>query len=330
MRRHPRENLMPLFALRAMTALTMALTLLSRASAQDLPSGMITLVVANAPGGIVDVTARLYADALSRNLGRTVVVENRPGAGGAAAAMSVKTAPRDGRTLLVYPGAQLAAMPLMQKVAYDPLKDFEPIATLFDLLNFIVVPPDSPANTISELLDYWKRSPNGLRVGAAGFGSPAHFNSVILSLDNALPITMVQYRGSAPLMSDLVTSRIDMAMVSYIASQPFAHKFKILAQDGATRWSGMPDVPTMLESGQLRKKASGWFAVAAPAGIPKAIVDRLNREFIKASREPQLAARLQQSGVLTKTTTPEELRALTKTEFAIVGPLVKSLGMVPN
>jgi tripartite-type tricarboxylate transporter receptor subunit TctC len=321
---------MPLFFLRALIALTMALSLVPRVSAQDLPNGVITLVVGNAPGGIVDVTARLYADVLSRNLGRTVVVENRAGAGGAAAAMSVKASPRDGRTLLVYSGTQLAALPILQKVAYDPVRDFAPIATLFDLLNFIAVPPDSPANTIAELLDHWKRSPNGLRVGAAGFGSPAHFNSVILALDNALPITMVQYRGSAPLMSDMVTSRIDMAMVSYIAAQPFLHKFKILAQDGATRWSGMPDVPTMVESGQLRRKASGWYAVAAPAGTPRTIVDRLNSEFIKASREPQLAARLQNSGVLTKTTTPEELRELMRTEIEIIGPLVKSLGMAPN
>jgi tripartite-type tricarboxylate transporter receptor subunit TctC len=321
---------MPLFFLRALIALTMALSLVPRVSAQDLPNGVITLVVGNAPGGIVDVTARLYADVLSRNLGRTVVVENRAGAGGAAAAMSVKASPRDGRTLLVYSGTQLAALPILQKVAYDPVRDFAPIATLFDLLNFIAVPPDSPANTIAELLDHWKRSPNGLRVGAAGFGSPAHFNSVILALDNALPITMVQYRGSAPLMSDMVTSRIDMAMVSYIAAQPFLHKFKILAQDGATRWSGMPDVPTMVESGQLRRKASGWYAVAAPAGTPRTIVDRLNSEFIKASREPQLAARLLTSGVLTKTTTPQELRELMKTEIEIIGPLVKSLGMAPN
>ena len=321
---------MPLFVPRALIALMMVLSLVARASAQDLPNGTITIVVANAPGGIVDVTARLYAEVLSRNLGRTVVVANRPGAGGSAAAMSVKTSPQDGRALLLYPGAQLAALPVLQKVAYDPVQDFAPITTLFDLLNFIAVPPDSPASTVAELLDHWKRSPNGLRVGSAGFGSPAHFNSVILSLDNALPITMVHYRGSAPLMSDMVTSRIDMAMVSYIAAQPFLGKFKILAQDGATRWSGMPDVPTMVESGQLKKKASSWYAVAAPAGTPKAIVDRLNSELIKAARDPQLAARLQASGVLTKTATPEELRELMKAEIEIIGPLVKSLGMAPD
>ncbi len=143
---------------------------------------------------------------------------------------------------------------------------------------------------------------------------------------------MVQYRGSFPMMADLVTSRIDLAMISFIVAQPFLQdsKIKILAQDGQTRWSGMPDVPTMLESGQLKKKASGWFAVSAPAGTPKGIVDRLNHEFIRASQDPKLAARLQQSGVLIKTTTPEQLREVTKAEVEIVGPLVKSLGMAPN
>jgi tripartite-type tricarboxylate transporter receptor subunit TctC len=143
---------------------------------------------------------------------------------------------------------------------------------------------------------------------------------------------MVQYRGSFPMMGDLVTSRIDLAMISFIVAQPFLQdsKIKILAQDGQTRWSGMPDVPTMLESGQLKKKASGWFAVSAPAGTPKGIVDRLNHEFIRASQDPKLAARLQQSGVLIKTTTPEQLREVTKAEVEIVGPLVKSLGMAPN
>jgi tripartite-type tricarboxylate transporter receptor subunit TctC len=323
---------MLLFGARTVTALALVLCLVTRLSAQELPSGAITLIVSSSAGGITDTTARLYADLLSRNLGRSVIVENRPAGGGAAAATGVKNAAPDGRTLLVYPGSQLAALPALQQLAYDPVRDFEPVATLFDLLNFIAVPPDSPANTIPQLLDYGKQNPKGLSIGSAGFGTPAHFNSVILSLDNGLPITMVQYRGSFPMMADLVTGRIDLAMISFIVAQPFIQdrKIKILAQDGETRWSGMPDVPTMLESGQLKKKASGWFAVAAPAGTPKAIVDRLNREFIRASQDPQLAARLQQSGVLTKTTTPEQLRELTKIEVETIGPLVKSLGLAPN
>jgi tripartite-type tricarboxylate transporter receptor subunit TctC len=320
------------FSARTVTALAILLCLVPKLAAQELAGGTITLVVSSSAGGITDTTSRLYADVLSRNLGRAVVVENRPAGGGAAAAMGVKSAAPDGRTLLVYPGTQLASLPAMQQLAYDPVKDFEPIATLFDLLNFIAVPPDSPASTIPQLLEHWKQNPRGLTIGSAGFGSPAHFNSVILSLDNGLPITMVQYRGSFPMMADLVTGRIDLAMISFIVAQPFLQdrKIKILAQDGETRWSGMPDMPTMLESGQLKKKASGWFAVAAPAGTPKAVVERLNHEFIKASQDPQLAARLQQSGVLTKTTTPEQIRELTKIEVATVGPLVKSLGMAPN
>jgi tripartite-type tricarboxylate transporter receptor subunit TctC len=323
---------MLLFGARALIALAGVLCLASPLSAQDIPAGPITLVVGNAAGGIVDVTSRLYADVLSRNLGRSVVVENRPAGGGAAAAMGVKTSAPDGRTLLVYPGTQLAALPALQQIAYDPVKDFDPVAMLFDLLNFVAVPPDSPANTLLQLIDYGKKIPRGLTVGSAGFGSPAHFNSVILSLDNAMPITMVQYRGSFPMMADMVTSRVDMAMISFIVAQPFfqERKIKILAQDATKRWSGMPDVPTMLESDQLKKKASGWFAVAAPAGTPRAIVERLNREFIKASQDPQLAARLQQSGVLTRTNTPDEIRELTRAEVETVGPLVKSLGMAPN
>ena len=323
---------MLLFSARAVIALAVVLCLGPRLSAQELAEGTITLVVTSSPGGITDTTSRLYADVLGRNLGRTVLVENRPAGGGVGAIMGVKNAIPNGRTLLVYPGAQLVSLPALQQVPYDPVKDFAPVATLFDLLNFMAVPPDSPASTIPELLAYGKKKPGGLSIGAAGFGSPAHFNSVIMSLDNNLPITMVQYRGSYPMMADLVTGRIDFAMISYIVAQPFMQdrKIKILAQDGAARWSGMPDMPTMLESGQLKKKASGWFAVAAPAGTPKAIVDRLNAEFIKASQDPQLAARLQQSGVLTKTTTPEQLREITKAEVETIGPFVKSLGMAPK
>ena len=323
---------MLLFGARIITALAIVFGLVTITSAQELTSGTITLVVSSSAGGITDTTSRLYADVLSRNLGRAVVVENRPAGGGAAAAMGVKGAAPDGRTLLVYPGTQLASLPALQQLSYDPVKDFEPVATLFDLLNFIAVPPDNPANSIPQLIENWKQNPKGLTIGSAGFGSPAHFNSVIFSLDNGLPITMVQYRGSFPMMADLVTGRIDLAMISYIIAQPFLpdRRIKILAQDGEARWSGMPDMPTMLENGQLKKKASGWFAVSAPAGTPKAIVARLNREFIRASQDPQLAERLQQSGVLTKTTTPEQIRELTRIEVETVGPLVKSLGMAPS
>src|SRR4051812_28128930 len=126
----------------------------SLSAAEELASGPITLIVSSSAGGITDTTSRLYADVLGRNLGRSVVVENRPAGGGGAAAMGVKNAAPDGRTLLVYPGTQLAALPALQHVPYDPVTDFEPIATLFDLLNFLAVPPDSPANTIPQILDF--------------------------------------------------------------------------------------------------------------------------------------------------------------------------------
>src|SRR5262249_33150688 len=147
------EGHMLLFGARTVLALAGVLCLVSQLSAQEMPGGTITLVVGNAAGGIVDVTARLYADVLTRSLGRAVVVENRPAGGAAAAAAGVKAAAAGGRTFLVYPGTELAALPVLQQVPYDPVKDFEPVATLFDLLNFIAVPPDSPADTIPQLID---------------------------------------------------------------------------------------------------------------------------------------------------------------------------------
>ena len=153
---------MLLIGARALIVLAGVVCLVPNLSAQELPSGTITLVVSSSGGGITDTTSRIYADVLARNLGRPVVVENRPAGGGAAAATGVKNAAPDGRTLLVYPGAQLAALPALQQVPYDPVKDFEPVATLFDLLNFIAVPPDSPANTIPQLIEYGKTSAKGL------------------------------------------------------------------------------------------------------------------------------------------------------------------------
>ncbi len=282
---------MLLFGLRAAVALATVAYLVPRVSAQNLPNGTITLVVGNGAGGIADVTARMYAEALSRNIGRTVVVENRPAGGEAAAAVSVKNSPPDGRTLLVYPGTQLAALPVLQQVPYDPLKDFEPVTTLFDLLNFIAVPPDSPANTIPELLDYWKRNPNGLRVGSAGFGSPAHFNSVILSLDNALPIMMVQYRGSAALMPDLIRPDRNVTSMSALASEMGGKRVELLkdiiprASRVAVLWN--PDNKSKVaewNDTQTAAKTIGLSLISAKSTPPRRLKERSVRSCASAPK----------------------------------------------
>jgi tripartite-type tricarboxylate transporter receptor subunit TctC len=148
------------------------------AHADDFPSRPITMIITFAAGGITDVVARIYADVASRNIGQRIIVDNRPTGGGAVAALAVQNAPPDGYTLLVFAGAQHAALPAMQPVAYQPVSGFQPLTILFNLVNFLAVPKDSPANSAAELVELGRRKPGGLSFGSAGVGSPAHLNAV--------------------------------------------------------------------------------------------------------------------------------------------------------
>jgi tripartite-type tricarboxylate transporter receptor subunit TctC len=159
--------------------------------------------------------------------------------------------------------------------------------------------------------------------------SPAHLNAVMLSRSSGTPLEYVQYRGSAPMMADLVSGRLDLAMISYTVAKPFVEgkKLKILAQDSNERLSDMPEVPTMVEAGASGAKVSSWFGLAAPAGTPPAVVQKLNNELIKASKDPELVRRLRENGTLITTTSPDEMGRLMVVEAETVGPLVRSIGL---
>jgi tripartite-type tricarboxylate transporter receptor subunit TctC len=193
----------------------LALGFAGGARADDFPSRPITMIITFAAGGITDVVARIYADVASRNIGQRIIVDNRPPGGGAVAALAVQNAPPDGYTLLVFAGAQHAALPAMQPVAYQPVSGFQPVTILFNLVNFLAVPKDSPANSAAELVELGRRKPGGLSFGSAGVGSPAHLNAVRMARATNTPIEYVQYRGSAPMMADLVSGRLDFSLVSY-------------------------------------------------------------------------------------------------------------------
>jgi tripartite-type tricarboxylate transporter receptor subunit TctC len=299
------------------------------ARADDFPSRPITMIITFAAGGITDVVARIYADVASRNMGQRIIVDNRPTGGGAVAALAVQNAPPDGYTLLVFAGAQHAALPAMQPVAYQPVSGFQPVTILFNLVNFLVVPKDSPANSAAELIQLGRKKPGGLSFGSAGVGSPAHLNAVRMARATDMPMEYVQYRGSAPMMADLVSGRLDFSLVSYTGAGPFVAdgKLKILAVDWKTRWPDLPDVPTLEEAGIRHEKVGSWFALAAPAGTPSGIVEKLNAEFVKASREPELIKRLTANGAAVTTSTPNEMGLLLADEVAKTGELVRSLGL---
>ena len=310
-------------------AAALALPGLAAARAQDFPSRPITIMVGLAPGGITDVTARLYAEAVSGSIGQRIIIENRQGAGGAVAAAAVQNATPDGYTLLVFSGSQHAAVPAVQSAPYDPVKGFQSITLLFDLAALLAVPVTSPANTVAELLDYGKKKLGGLLFGSPGVGTPSHLLAAKIGDATKTPMQYVHYRGGAPMMADLVTERVDFALASYTVGKGFfiEKKLKALAVDAAARLSVMPDVPTLTEAGLGQAKVASWFALAAPAGTPAPIVQKLRDEFIKASRDPELKRRLTENGTLIHTSTSDEMAKLLADEVESTNQLVKSLGL---
>jgi tripartite-type tricarboxylate transporter receptor subunit TctC len=258
-----------------------------------------------------------------------IVIENRQGAGGAVAAAAVQNAAPDGYTLLVFSGSQHATVPAVQSAPYDPIRGFQPITLLFDLAALLAVPATSPADTVMELLAYGKRKAGGLLFGSPGVGTPSHLLAAKIGNETATPMQYVHYRGGAPMMADLVTERVDFALVSYTVAKGFflERKLKALAVDADARLPIMPDVPTFMEAGLGQTKVANWFGLAAPAGTPAAIMEKLRSEFVAASREPELQRRLLENGTLIHTSTPEKMTELLAEEVESTNRLVRSLGL---
>jgi tripartite-type tricarboxylate transporter receptor subunit TctC len=301
--------------------------LLSRAlwpaQADDFPSKPITIMVGLAPGGITDVTARLYAEVVARNTGQRITIENRPAAAGALAAAAVQNAVPDGTMLLVFSGSQHATVAAMGS------KGFSFITVLFNSVVAFVVPPDSPARTLDELFELGRKRSGGLSMGTPGLGSPSHLLGARVALAANAPLQSIHYRGGAPMLADVLTGRVDFAVVTLSTSRAFLadKRLRALALDADARWSELPDVPVLAEIGYGKEKVANWFGVAAPAGMPPAMVKRLREEFVKASRDPELQRRLAENGTLIATSTSEEMRAMMVDEVATMETLVKTLGI---
>lgn len=312
-----------------LAAAVAALCLTTPATAQDFPQRPITLVVGLGAGGGTDINARIFAEVISRNIGQRVVVDNRTGAGGGVAATFVQNAAPDGYTLLVISGLQHAYLPATQPGMYEPVKGFAPVTTFFEMISMLTVPADSPAQNVAEFIEYGKKKPQGLMVGAPGPGSPPHLFGALINEATGVPVQAVQYRGSAPIMTDIAGGRIDFAFPTYGLGQPFLleKKARALAVAADNRWSEFPNLPTLKEAGIVRQMPAMWFGVVAPAGTPPAIVQRINQEFIKAGQDPDVLRKLNATGMVVRTTTPAQMRDMMVAEQDQVEALVKRLGL---
>jgi tripartite-type tricarboxylate transporter receptor subunit TctC len=304
---------------------------LQNASAQDYPVRSIKILVGIGAGGITDITMRLYAEVVSKNVGQSIIIENRAGGGGAIAAAAVQSAPPDGYTLIAFYGSQVAAMSAMQQGGYDAAKGLQPITLLCENITFIAVPATSPVNTMAELLALGKTKPGGLIFGSPGVGTPSHFLAARIVKETNTPTRFVHYRGGPPMLTDLLAERLDFALPSFTLANAFIaeKKLKVLAIDSPTRLPGLPDVPTLTEVGLGAAKVANWIGLAAPPGTPPAIIHKLNEEFRKAAGDPELKKKLAVNGTPIKTGTPEEMERLLAEEIKNTKELVDELGIRP-
>ncbi|MEM5275838.1 tripartite tricarboxylate transporter substrate binding protein [Cupriavidus taiwanensis] len=293
----------------------------------DYPDKPVRLVVPFPPGGATDLLAREIGNALSARLHQPVVIDNRPGAGGNLAAIAVARAPADGYTLLFGTFGSLAVnKSLYDKPGYDPLKDFAPVASVAYLPNVLVVHPSVPARTVPELLALARKEPAKLTYGSFGNGSSSHLAGELFTHLAGVDITHIPYKGSAASMTDLIGGRITMMFDSVSTALPYIRDKRVRALAVTTQKPSeqLPGVPTLAAAGVPGYELTAWFGVVAPAGTPRAVIDRLNGEIVAALKQPDLAARLASQGTVPFPATPAQFGSYIRAQYEKWDGLIKS------
>ena len=300
------------------------------ACAQSYPARPIRLIVPFPPGGGNDTVARAIAQEASPALGQSIVVDNRPGAGGIIGASEAARAPADGYTLFLGGVGSHAVNPnLHSKLPYDAVKDFAPITLVASAPSVLVVHPSVPVHTIAEFAAYARANPGKLNYASNGNGSSSHMAAVLYETNAGVKMTHVPYKGLGPALTDLMSGRIELMFNSIVAILPHiqAGKLRALGVTSKQRSSLLPDVPTIAESGWPQYEAGSWYGILAPAGTPPAIIDRLHREIVKSLKDPEVQKRLAGEGADVIGSTPQEFSAHIKSELGRMGQAIKAAGL---
>jgi len=306
-------------------ALAAGLAIAGTAHAQDRP---LHLVVGYPAGAGLDAVARLLADKLRESLGRTVIVDNKPGASGIIANMAVKAAAPDGDTLLLTPLANMAAFPhSYAKLDYDPFKDYAPVAHIGAFQLGLGVGPKVAARTLAEYVALVKQGGEYANFSSAATGSLPHFFGLLFARTAGLDMTYVPYKGTAQVLPALLAGEIPAAILPLTDLGPLAQagKLRILASSGARRAPRYPDVPTFKESG-YDIEGSAWYGLFAPAGTPPAIVDVLAAAAGSAIRQPDIRQRLEPLGFEVTGFGPAEMGRLLREDYDKWGPVIRASG----
>jgi tripartite-type tricarboxylate transporter receptor subunit TctC len=319
--------------LRLMIASVLALPALAAGAAENYPIRPIRIVVTYVPGGNTDNVARLVSPRLTEQLGQSIVIDNRGGAGGVVGTEIAAHSAPDGYTLLFGTSAGLSINPLMHaKLPYDVDRDFAPVSLLVVIPQLMVAYPGLPAKNVAEFLKLARAQPGKINYASVGVGSPNHLGMELLKSMTGIDIVHVPYKGSSPAVIDLIAGNVSVffSSIPVMLQNVKAGRLRALGVGGAKRSPAAPDIPTVAESGVPGFEYETWYGLFAPSRTPRAIVARLNDAVVKSLRSAQLEQQLRSQGADPRPTTPEEVSAFMKVERARWEKVVKATGLAKS
>jgi tripartite-type tricarboxylate transporter receptor subunit TctC len=313
-------------------ALAVTLTFAGTAGAQTYPTRSIRMVVPFAPGGTADIIGRPLAQRLSEQFGQTVVIDNRGGAGGAVGADLVAKAAPDGYTLLLGSSGALTISPNFGNIPYDPIRDFTPIGLAATSQFILVVHPSVPATSVKQLIALAGAKAGALRYGSAGTGNVGHLAGELFDSLARVQMTHVPYKGAAPMTTDLLAGRVELAFpgLASLVPQVKSGKLRALAVTGPKRSDVLPDVPTLHESGLPGYEAITFWGLLAPGKTARPIIERLSTALNAALKTPELRNSYISTGNDPASSTPEEFATLIKGDIGKWGKLIKDANIKPD
>ena len=309
--------------------LALALATASLVQAQTFPSKQIRLICPFPPGGAVDIASRAIATELSKALGQTVTVDNKPGAGGNIGGAEAARAAPDGHTLFMTTSGINAINPaLYAKMPFDPNKDLAPVVALVSLANVLVVHPSVKANSVADVIAMARAQPGKINYASSGSGTSIHMSAEMFNFMNKTEMTHIPYKGSAPAVTDLLGGQVMMMFDNIPSALPHikAGKLRALATTGSKRDPALPDLPTIAESGVAGYDSGVWFGLAVPAGTPRDVIAKLNDAGNKGTKSADFIKRMTDLGYNIMGGTAEHMSELLKVEVARWGPIVKASG----
>jgi tripartite-type tricarboxylate transporter receptor subunit TctC len=314
-------------------ALLAAGTAAAQTTAPVYPVKPIRILVGNAPGGGIDITARAVGQKLTEKWGKSVVVDNRPGASGLIAMEVATQAVPDGYTLLVISGSLIASAGVQKKVAFDVRTAYAPITQLTTVAYMLMVNAAVPANTVREFIAYAKSRPNALSYGSSGVGGAGHLAGALFCHLAGVDIVHVPYKGGGLVLADMISGQVQMGFTATISGMPHVRtgKLKVLGMTSAKRVQAFPDIPTIAESGVPGFELINWYGIFAPAKTPPAIVNALHGEISRSLSAPEVQAAFAKDGAeATPSASPQAFAGLLDRELTIWQKLVKLPGFAEN